>query len=198
MSQGWTSDIEDATNINKATMDQHGPKNDGQDFDGFISALSAYEEAIQDTRGEITSTIQHGFADGKLQVESQSTQEFLAAQLEALDRIRSTGEAGRDSLAKPKNYTETEIGDENSIAGESRVSEHIGTIQCNLGGIQVDADDMVKQLKDRQSNHGSDVETPTVPTPDGKSQNEALASFFAGLVKRGGGTAASSPKPGGI
>ncbi len=35
--------------------------------------------------------------------------------------------------------------------------------------------------------------TANITSPDGKSQNEALASFFAGLMKRGG-SAANSPR----
>lgn len=35
----------------------------------------------------------------------------------------------------------------------------------------------------------------SVATPEGKGQNEALASFFAGLMKRGG-SAANSPRSG--
>jgi len=70
-------------------------------------------------------------------------------------------------------------------------------VQFNVGGIQVDADDMLKRLKDRQSHQTSSLETPSVVTPEGSFQNEAVASFFAGLInKRGGGSAASNPKPG--
>ena len=78
------------------------------------------------------------------------------------------------------------------------VNEHIGPIQFNMGGIQVDAEDMVRRLQDRNSNATPDAESPTTAGPaGGKSQNEALASFFAGLVKRGGGagSVASSPRP---
>jgi dynein light intermediate chain 1, cytosolic len=36
---------------------------------------------------------------------------------------------------------------EESLADEARVNEHIGPVQFNMGGIQVDADDMLQRLK---------------------------------------------------
>lgn len=52
-------------------------------------------------------------------------------------------------------------------------------------------------MKDRQSHQTPEPQSPGMQAAgDGKSQNEALASFFAGLMKRGGGASAtSSPKP---
>jgi dynein light intermediate chain 1, cytosolic len=152
MSQGWTSDIEEEpvyTNRNTVEGDQSGLRKSSQAPEGLPSAVSAYEEAIRDPRGDVASNL-HGDSTGrKLEIKSQDTQAFLAAQLEALDRIRSTGELGRESSTKLKSHTETEAGEENNVAIESRVNEHIGPIQFNMGGIQVDADDMLKRLKVR-------------------------------------------------
>jgi dynein light intermediate chain 1 len=38
---------------------------------------------------------------------------------------------------------------EDSVGDEARVNEHIGPVQFNMGGIQVDADDMLQRLKVR-------------------------------------------------
>jgi dynein light intermediate chain 1, cytosolic len=38
---------------------------------------------------------------------------------------------------------------EESVGDEGRVNEHIGPVQFNMGGIQVDADDMLQRLKVR-------------------------------------------------
>ena len=69
-----------------------------------------------------------------------------------------------------------------------------------MGGIQVDADDMVRKLQSQSrrdvssssSSKDVEVETPkgkkegaSISTPEMKAQNEALQSFFSGLVKRG-------------
>lgn len=77
---------------------------------------------------------------------------------------------------------------------ESRINEHIGPVQFNVGGIQVDADDVLQRMKSRErgstrTDRGTPKEsqTPTTSTPskqDPKAQNEALANFFAGLMKK--------------
>lgn len=36
---------------------------------------------------------------------------------------------------------------EDGHVDEGRVNEHIGPVQFNMGGIQVDADDMLQRLK---------------------------------------------------
>lgn len=69
------------------------------------------------------------------------------------------------------------------IADGGRVNEHIGPVQFNMGGIQVDADEMVRKLRERgeKKEYGPG-------TPEGtKKQNEELAQFFAGLMERGKG-----------
>ena len=38
---------------------------------------------------------------------------------------------------------------EEGLPDEARVNEHIGPVQFNMGGIQVDADDMLQRLKVR-------------------------------------------------
>ena len=109
--------------------------------------------------------------------------------------------------------------------GNRRVNEHIGPVQVNVGGIQVDSEDMLRSRTRsperpvpsttpaapgaasavaRPSTPGlmgegagaSGTSTPSaVASPDGKAQNEALDSFFAGLMKRGtGNSAANSPR----
>lgn len=86
------------------------------------------------------------------------------------------------------------------------MNDHIGPVQVNMGGIQVDADDMLKKLvksRDREkerergnivSNRGVSGEIEVGEglnaaggkgPDDMKAQNEALNSFFAGLMKRG-------------
>ncbi|KFY26079.1 hypothetical protein V493_04288 [Pseudogymnoascus sp. VKM F-4281 (FW-2241)] len=173
MSQGWTSDIEEDS-VSR-TSGEH------------LSAISAYEDAIRDPRGDSTSNMHVNSTGQKMEIKSQETQAFLAAQLEALDHIRNTAEPERERSTRQKFFADEAI---------VPVESHIGPVQCNMGGIEVDVDDMLKRLTDH--NRSLDTETPSMSTPDGKSQNEALASFFAGLVKRGGGSAANSPKPGGI
>lgn len=138
ISQGWSFDIEE---------DADGERSAERGDSKLSSALSVYEEAIQDPLNDIVLNMNSDFTGRKLEVKSQDPQVFLAAQLEALDRLRNTGDSGREGANKLKSQSETEAGDENCIVVESRVNEHIGPIQFNMGGIQVDADDMLKRLK---------------------------------------------------
>lgn len=70
-----------------------------------------------------------------------------------------------------------------------------------MGGIQVDADDMLKKLRSRKEGAEGDSRTPEANTEkankspdDMKRENEALNSFFAGLMKRGAsGTPRGTP-----
>lgn len=179
VSEGWSVDI--------AQED---------DEESTHGAVALYEETIQDPRTTSAASIAADAAGTQIEVKSLDPQDFLSQQLELLEKLRSTGGTTREgTMKRPQAITENGV--EDSVVNDGRVNEHIGPIQFNMGGIQVDAEDMVRRLQDRNSNATPDPESPTTAGPaDGKSQNEALASFFAGLVKRGGGSAASSPRPG--
>ena len=158
-------------------------------------AIATYESMIKNPKGsEALET--HSRSLNGLEVEVPTIQEFLATQSESIERLKSEEEQRQDqdirnatsSLSYGRSYEDGEVMDE-----RSRVNEHIGPVQFNMGGIQVDAEDMLKRLKDREREETPDREAPVPATPgDGKQQNEALANFFAGLIKRGG---ANSPKP---
>ena len=162
-------------------------------------AVALYEETIRDPRATSAASPVEDAAGSQIEVKSLDPQDFLAVQLEALDKLRKTGITASDGTVK-RTQTQADNGEESGIANDGRVNEHIGPIQFNMGGIQVDAEGMVRRLQDRNGNATPDPESPIPGGPaDGKSQNEALASFFAGLVKRGGGgSAASSPRAAGM
>ncbi|RDL40819.1 Uncharacterized protein BP5553_00798 [Venustampulla echinocandica] len=190
INKAWSIDIEEDE------FPELSPSGDTNDEDEDESpkappgAVAAYEATIRDPQLDAlqaTSTETNG---SKLEVSSQDTQAFLSKQLQVLDHIRI--DADPSGLVAGRNVKEAD-----AQGDEGRVSEHIGPVQFNMGGIQVDADDMLQKLKDRQTYQTPEPTSPGLTSSDGKPQNhEALASFFAGLMKRGGGSAASSPKPG--
>ncbi|KAH8647420.1 dynein family protein [Tricladium varicosporioides] len=197
INKGWSLDIEESPSRPSSGMDQGDevPKKKG-------GAVEAYEEQIRDPSLDALQAVtaeSHGI---KLEISSQDTQTFLSTQVEVLDKIRQGNDAaGMDSsrLITGRNVSSPSVETSDEVVGaeEGRVSEHIGPVQFNMGGIQVDADDMLQRLKDRQTYQTPEPTSPGTTSGDGKSsQNEALASFFAGLMKRGGNNAASSPKPG--
>ena len=181
VSNGWSADI------------------DGDDEEASANgAVALYEETIQDPRTTLAASLPADAAGSQIEVTSLDPQDFLAVQLEALEKIRKTRTTATDGAAK-RAPLQMDNGEESGRVNDGRVNEHIGPIQFNMGGIQVDAEDMVRRLQDRNSNATPDPESPVVGgSNDGKSQNAELASFFAGLVKRGGGgSAASSPRTAG-
>lgn len=187
---GWSLDIEESSELVL-----NGPTN-GTAPSARGGAVEIYEETIRDPSLDALQATAYESNGLKLEISSVEPQTFLAGQLEVLEKIRQdTSSTDNSRLARGQRGSHALEGDESRVE-EGRVNEHIGPVQFNMGGIQVDADDMLQRLKERQSYQTPEPTTPgQVATPDGKSQNEALASFFAGLMKRGGGSAANSPKP---
>ncbi|KAI6089137.1 putative motor protein [Hypoxylon rubiginosum] len=137
------------------------------------SAVELYEEQVQDTSLDALQLAQGSQDTSRLEVPSADTQLFLAMQLERLDQQKKADEkAGKDNMFAQG-------------ASDDMISDHIGPVQFNMGGIQVDADDMVQRLKDRQA-YGNSPE----PHPDDEPQMEeppdtdTLAKFFGNLMNR--------------
>ncbi|KAI5301555.1 hypothetical protein KEM56_001606 [Ascosphaera pollenicola] len=173
------------------------------------SAVYIYEQMIQNPKRSLNSalstTTQKPEAP-KIEVETRNMQDFLTDQLQVLERLKAEDEARDRQLRKMdpvKDFVMPKPVDETA----ARVNEHIGPVQFNMGGIQVDAEDMLRKLKEREANR-TPIRRDTLGTPpqpsssgspssshhqggsnidDGKMQNQALASFFAGLVKKPGG-----------
>ncbi|KAI9047055.1 hypothetical protein LZ554_009129 [Drepanopeziza brunnea f. sp. 'monogermtubi'] len=197
INNGWSLDIEES--YEPVLNDHSSPEHEVSPVSG--GAVGTYQETIRDPSLDALQATSSESNGHKLEVSSPDAQTFLASQIESLDRIKqgaepSSMDSSRLVRGRQSGQSGVEEGDEDNY-GEARVNEHIGPVQFNMGGIQVDADDMLQRLKDRQTYQTPEPETPGgVASPDGKNQNEALASFFAGLMKRGGGSATNSPKAG--
>jgi dynein light intermediate chain 1 len=154
VNRGWSLDIEESYN-----QVAHGNGNDNNGDTSALteeprvsgSAVEAFQEIIRDPSLDtlqVTATETNGV---KLEVSSLDTQSFLAMQVEVLDKIRhGTESSGMDSSRLVRGQQVSLSGFEgvdDSPQGEGRVNEHIGPIQFNMGGIQVDADDMLQRLK---------------------------------------------------
>jgi hypothetical protein len=62
--------------------------------------------------------------------------------LEVLEQLKFEDERDRAARKIPKQLEMSP-----NLDDSGRVNEHIGPVQFNMGGIQVDADDMVRKLK---------------------------------------------------
>ena len=194
ISQGWSRIVElqvESEQEDKNNLNGHIQASNSKDAD---NPLFAYETTVADPKRHIAredASIQN---DG-LELETLGMQVFLASQLEIMERLKAQEELSADRK-DDRNVSGSSYGsvDNATISTDekNRVNEHIGPVQFNMGGIQVDAEDMLKRLKDREREETPDLQSAVPATPEGKSQNEALANFFAGLMKRGG---SNSPRP---
>ncbi|KAI0998006.1 hypothetical protein K3495_g10183 [Podosphaera aphanis] len=194
VNDGWSLDIEEE---NISSSDEKSVKNtpdEGSEPQRSGGAVDAFEKVIRDPSIDslqVTTTEVNGL---DLEVSSQETQEFLAAQLEILEKNKAILEthSGDDGRLTHSWQSPHDTHDTSNYRGEgTRVNEHIGPVQFNMGGIHVDADNMIQQLKDNKNKRQEPVaQNPQASAP----HNEALASFFEGLMHRSGINTASNAK----
>jgi dynein light intermediate chain 1 len=113
------------------------------------SAVALYEQSVQDPTMDALQLAGRNTHSTELEVETIDTQVFLAQQLKVLEAFRQKDEEAAESRHKRVKKLEQDelVGDSPTRAAEPKVLEHIGPVQFNMGGIQVDADDMVQRLK---------------------------------------------------
>jgi dynein light intermediate chain 1, cytosolic len=151
INKGWSLDIEEShespsnSHTNGTTVD---PTN-SEPLKVSGGAVESYEETIRDPILDALQATSTGTNGLKLEVSSLDTQSFLATQVEVLDKIRHGADnSGMDSSRVIGGRSSSQSAYEGGEgADEGRVNEHIGPVQFNMGGIQVDADDMLQRLK---------------------------------------------------
>jgi dynein light intermediate chain 1 len=111
------------------------------------SAVVIYEQAIKDPKHDQTGVGAGGQLNGsKIEVGTEDMQPFLGKQSEILEQLKVEDEKDRAARKTSKQLDMSPNLDESR-----RVNEHIGPVQFNVGGIQVDADDMLRKLRVRGS-----------------------------------------------
>lgn len=137
VSTAWSIEIQDAPE----PLDFEQPvENNTPEEDGG-SAVTVFEQTIQDPRRDRTVAHASSNANGdSVEIETSDMQNFLSKQLEKLEQLKVEDEKDRANQQTPQ----LEM---SPMDDQGRVNEHIGPVQFNMGGIQVDADDMLKKLK---------------------------------------------------
>ncbi|KAJ4298373.1 hypothetical protein N0V88_003403 [Collariella sp. IMI 366227] len=183
VSQGWSIDLQhDLSNprTNGATTENREANGDDEyevpDLEG--STVIMYEDSVQDPSMDALQLAGRDTHSTQLEVETIDTQTFLGQQLKVLEAFRQKNEdSSRDDSRHHK--LPKRVDEEHLVGGgdkaEAKVLEHIGPVQFNMGGIQVDADDMVQRLKEQ----GEEV-LESAPPMD----TENLSAFFHGLMNR--------------
>jgi dynein light intermediate chain 1, cytosolic len=173
VSEAWTrtiSNSEAPTDDNQATASAGAAQLVSDD------AVAMYEEVIKNPTSDVGTLSITGIPGRQqktttpgLEVDSKDTQAFLADQaaiLEGLAREDERSALARESTKKAPAIP-TATGD---------VEEHIGPVQFNMGGIQMDAEDMVKRLKVKSS------PTPLRHKMCGNPKTNAICARIARLV----------------
>ena len=203
VSQGWSIDISAVANPKSNTSTDHDSNiNGASDLTAPEgSVLPLYESTITDPNASKKASANQ---KPRIEVSAPNMQIFLAAQQETIARLAAEEERSSTPTSAPSSSAFSASNATASGSSQDRISDQIGPVQVNMGGIQVDADDVVRRLQNQSNRNtttkgdGVDEGTPkgkgegaTMSTPDMKAQNEALQNFFSGLVKRG---QANSPR----
>lgn len=160
VSQGWSIDLDQPLgqpHVNETGGDQGahgGAEDENEDPEG--SAVHLYETNVQDPTSNALFQASRANHSTKLEVETVDTQSFLAEQLKYLELLKQKNEQEKAAKSAGTRKADGESGlytTGRADAGSGNaggLDQHIGPVQFNMGGIQVDADDMVQRLKDRQ------------------------------------------------
>jgi dynein light intermediate chain 1, cytosolic len=139
----WSAEIQESPKPLENGLPENGPP-DTTHVDNGSSAVATYEQTIQDPRQGL-SLRNDGQSDGtKIGIETEDMQTFLGKQSEILGQLRLEDEKDRVARRNPRQLQMSPNLDEGG-----QVNEHIGPVQFNMGGIQVDADDMLRKIKVR-------------------------------------------------
>lgn len=148
VSNCWAEDIKMPLGSTPLSLEELEQAKTEADETGEIppedSAIARYEDWCREpTTGGLPATMTDTVDDGhELRVESEGPQEFLAKQHKLLEgfQAKAAEQAATDAHQAPQLATSRQD-------KEGAVSDHIGPVQFNMGGIQVDADDMLQRLK---------------------------------------------------
>ncbi|KAG5996406.1 hypothetical protein E4U54_002572 [Claviceps lovelessii] len=197
ISRGWEEDIKLPPGFSPGASEDAPPFDDDADemspptpSHPGPSAIVLYEEWCRDPNSGGIAVVESAMNDGKaIGIDSEDPQDFLEKQLKILEAFKA--KTPDKTVLNGDQSTPRRV----ELSEEKSVNDHIGPVQFNMGGIQVDADDMLQRLKDRNA-HASSLEDDYSPdeedatTPGAMAtnfDNEQLQSFFSNLMNRTAG-----------
>ncbi|KAI1853871.1 hypothetical protein JX265_012556 [Neoarthrinium moseri] len=183
--EGWSIDIDQdfpmppkSNGVNGADDSIPDPDaaSEGGVEDPEGSAVVLYESQVKDSSLDSLQLAQQKQDTTRLEVQGANVQEFLATLVPRIEQEKKVDEEEGKEFAQQGSGTDEVI------------SDHIGPVQFNMGGIQVDADDMVQRLKDRQAYSQTPEPAATEEEDDRDPKKpvdtERLAQFFGNLMNR--------------
>ena len=149
VSVAWSADLERPFPARAGGGGENGASigaADAEPGQGQPSTVDLYETSIRDPSQDALALAGRSSYSTKLEVTTDDTQEFLTRQLKLLETYRHKTEEAQEKESRERAIRRPGELDSH-LAGDARVNEHIGPVQFNMGGIQVDADDMVERMK---------------------------------------------------
>ncbi|KAG6036722.1 hypothetical protein E4U41_005543 [Claviceps citrina] len=210
VSKGWEEDIKLPPGANPGVTEEDVRSLDQENDDDAHpptsvhhhhrrSATAQYEEWCRDPNSGGIAVVESAMSDDQaVGVGSEDPQDFLERQLKILEAFKAKAPV----KGVPPNADLPSSRRVDFPTEEQSVHDHIGPVQFNMGGIQVDADDMLQRLKDRNAHisspdheflpdddhdHDHDAGPPGVLATN--FDNEQLQSFFSNLMNRTAGAA---------
>lgn len=153
VSEGWSIDLESKfPPPGRDVTAENGTANGGEyDADGYEitpgSAVTMFEESIRNPSHDALQMTGRNTHSTDLEIETEDTQDFLASQVTKLEAYKQKLEEEGKEQDDERNRTKKPLKGLDEDGRQANVSDHIGPVQFNVGGIQVDADDMVKRLQ---------------------------------------------------
>lgn len=144
VSGGWLEDIQREWPLAPPPAEEDAVEN-GVGAGG-TSAVEHYEEWVPHASVGLQITEREG-DNSVVEVGSEDAQAFLAEQARVLEAMRV--KAAEAEKEKDGGRAAARRAEEAEMRGGSVVTDHIGPVQFNMGGIQVDADDMLQRIKVR-------------------------------------------------
>lgn len=129
------------------------PSPTSEDAEEGPSATSVYEDTIRNPESDYPLSSLSKPTNG-IEVTSKDPQRFLSDQVEVLEQLQKE-DASEAAAKAARKESDAPIMRTYSDDTSGVVEEHIGPVQFNMGGIQVNADEMVKRLQ--VSRHHSPV-----------------------------------------
>lgn len=146
VSTAWSIEIQDPPEPLYKTKSTNNDSENSNPAEDGTSAVTVFEQTITDPKISRSIIPPSTNNSDDVDIETPDMQEFLSQQKEKLEQLKAEDAKDRANQQVPQ----LEM---SPMDDQGRVNEHIGPVQFNMGGIQVDADDMLKKLRVRFKPH---------------------------------------------
>lgn len=144
VSTAWSIEIQEPPEpLTYGPVEEEPTDDPSAEMEDGTSAVAIFEQTIKDPKRDTSMAHASQQSRKKVEVETTDMQTFFSKQQEVLEALKIEDEKDRAVNKMPPQLEMSPLED------SGRVNEHIGPVQFNMGGIQVDADDMLRKLKVR-------------------------------------------------